>query len=247
MIMPHLTKLIDERENNNKNKQKVQLSIGINFMHTADRDKNRAFHLKSYNIEMRLGNNTSNVINELIESFLSNYQKEEQILRNGSNYTFESVDILGIHFHDIKLKRGKSYIKSPKWLADKKATVNAKNTKDNKCFQYAITVASNHKEINKNPQRISKIKPYIDKYNWKDIDLPAGISDWEKFERNNKRIALNILSAKLSKKEINIIYTTKFNRKRKNQVVLLIITDNEQEDTEKKEALCCSEKRANKC
>ena len=128
-------------------------------MHTTDRDKNRTFHAKSDNIQIRLGNNTSNVINELIESFLSNYQKEEQILRNGSNYTFESVDILGIHFHDIKLKRGKSYIKSPKWLADKKATINPKNTKDNKCFQYRITIAFNHRETGRNPQRISKIKP----------------------------------------------------------------------------------------
>ena len=30
-------------------------------------------------------------------------------------------NMLGIHFHDIKLKRGKSFIESPKWLADKKS------------------------------------------------------------------------------------------------------------------------------
>ena len=157
MIIPQLTELINKKNNNNE--LKIQLSIGTNFMHTTDSNKNRTFHVKSDNIEIRLGNNTSNVINELIESFLSNYLKEEQILRNGSDYTFESIDILGIHFHDIKLKRGKSYIKSPKWLADKKATINPKNTKDNKCFQYAITIALNHREIGRNPQRISKMKP----------------------------------------------------------------------------------------
>ena len=64
--------------------------------------------------------------------------------------------MLGIHFHDIKLKRGKSYIESPKWSADKNVTINPKNTKD-KCFQYAITVALNDRETGKNPQRISKI------------------------------------------------------------------------------------------
>ena len=53
----------------------------------------------------------------------------------------------------------------------KKATINPKNTKDNKCFQYALTSALNHREIGKDPQRISKIKPYIDKYNWEDIDF----------------------------------------------------------------------------
>ena len=33
----------------------------------------------------------------------------------------------------------------------------------------------------------------MDKYNWKDLDFPAGIKDWKKFEKNNDSIALNIL------------------------------------------------------
>ena len=152
MIIPELAELINKKKSNNE--LKIQISMGVNFMHTTDRDKNRTFHVKSDNVEIRLDNDTSNITNELIKTFLSNYQKEEQILRNGSNYTFESVDMLGIHFHDIKLKRGKSYIESPKWLADKKATINLKNIKDNKHFQYAITVALNHREIGRNLQKI---------------------------------------------------------------------------------------------
>ena len=61
-----------------------------------------------------LGYDTCDITIKLIESFLSNYQKEEEILRGGSNYIFGSVDILGIHFRNIKLKRGKSYTESPK-------------------------------------------------------------------------------------------------------------------------------------
>ena len=60
---------------------------------------------------------------------------------------FERVDILDIHIHNIKLKRGKPYIKSSEWISSKKATINPKNTKDNKCFQYAITVALNHQKL----------------------------------------------------------------------------------------------------
>ena len=44
------------------------------------------------------------------------------------------------------LSRGRSYIHSPEWLKDKKATLNPKNN-DGKCFQYAITVALNHEKI----------------------------------------------------------------------------------------------------
>ena len=91
--MPKLAELINKKKK--KNELKTQLSMGVNFMHTTDRDKNRTFHVKSNNEEIRSADNTNDAINKLIESFLSNYQKEEQILRNGSNYTFESVDILG--------------------------------------------------------------------------------------------------------------------------------------------------------
>ena len=80
--------------------------MGVNFMCVTDQEKTRTFHVKSDNEDIRLSNDTSNIINKLYEYFLSNYQKEEQILRNGSNFVFESVDVLGIHFHDIKLKRG---------------------------------------------------------------------------------------------------------------------------------------------
>ena len=57
-------------------------------------------------------------------------------------------------------------------MAEKqKATINPKN-KDDKCFQYASTVALNYQNIEKDPQRISKIKPFIGQYNWKEISFP---------------------------------------------------------------------------
>ena len=43
--------------------------------------------------------------------------------------------------------------------------INPINKKDNKYFQYAITLALNHKEIKKDPQRIAQIKLFIKKYN----------------------------------------------------------------------------------
>ena len=77
--------------------------MGINLMCITDKEKTRTFHVKGDNAEIRLGNDTSEIIKELTNSFLSDYQKEEQILRNGSNYIFERVDILDIYIHNIKL------------------------------------------------------------------------------------------------------------------------------------------------
>ena len=63
----------------------------------------------------------------------------------------------------ISLYRGGSYIDSPKWLKDKKSTINLKN--NDKCVQYAVTLALNLDNIDNHPERISKIKPFINQYN----------------------------------------------------------------------------------
>ena len=53
--------------------------------------------------------------------------------------------------------------------------------------------ALNYQNIEIHPEIISKLKPYINKYNWEGIDFPAGPKDWIKFEPNNKTIVINIL------------------------------------------------------
>ena len=142
MVMPGLADLINKKKDD-RVECKINLNMGINFLSTNDTGEIRTFYVPSDNEEIRLGNETPEIITEVIKSFLSSYQKEENILRNGSNLVFDSVDLLAVHIHKINLKRGKSYIKSSNWLLHKRATINPKN-KDNKCFQYSITVALNH-------------------------------------------------------------------------------------------------------
>ena len=99
-------------------------------------------------------------------------------------------------------------------------------SEDGKCFQHAITVALSHKSIVKDLQRISKIKLFISKYNWK-IDFLSHKNDWKKFETSNKTIALNILYVSYISQQIRHASILKQNSKRENQVILLMITDNE--------------------
>ena len=219
--MSYLSDIINDHKaiRNESNEWKIQINMHVNFVSSNDTGEIRTIFVWSDDEEIRLGNETDDIIKGLINSFLNNYQKEEIILRNGSNFVFESVDLLSYHIHKTSLKRGKSYIKSPEWILNKRATINPKN-KDNKCFQYSITVVSNHQNI----ERISKIEPFINQYNWEGIDFPAGIKDWKKIERNNKIIALNILSIPRNTKTINLACKSKYNRKREIQVVLLMIT-----------------------
>ena len=91
------------------------------------------------------------------------------------------------------MEKGYSYMKSFKCLKSKGATLNPENKKDNKFFQYAPTLAWSHQNVEKDPQRMSKVKPFINKYNWDGMEFPSGPQDWEnKFEQNNKKTALNI-------------------------------------------------------
>ena len=108
--------------------------------------------------------------------------------------------------HKTSLKRGSLYVESPKWLANKKAIINPKNTKCSACFAYSIIVALNHQKIKIHPERLTNIIPFKEQYNWEDIDFPAGIRDWNKFEKNNESIALNILQVPHNEKSIFHVY-----------------------------------------
>ena len=81
----------------------------------------------------------------------------------GYEFVYDSVDVLYYNFNKVTLSRGGSYIDSQKWLKNKKATINPQNKKDDRCFQYAITVALNYEQIGDHSERISKIKPFTGK------------------------------------------------------------------------------------
>ena len=83
-----------------------------------------------------------------------------------------------------------SYINFQDWTKKKKAAINPQN-EDEKCFQYAATVSSNYDNIKWNPERVSNIKPFINKYNCQKLNYPSKIDDWKRLA-----IALNILYTK---------------------------------------------------
>ena len=165
-------------------------------------------HTRSNNAKIIIGTETNDIINELFESFIEKCQEGLETKMEGSNFVFESVDLLYYSLHKISLNNGGSYIDSPDWIKNKKTTINPKN-KDNECFRYAITTALNHEKIGKDPQRISKIKPFINIYNRKDIEFPSHSKDRKKFKQNNKTIALNILFVLYNTKQIRPTYISK--------------------------------------
>ena len=100
-------------------------------------------HTKSDNTEFMMGNERDEIIDELFESLLQRYQEGLEESVKGSEFVFDSIDLLYYKLHKISLNRGGSYIDSTEWLKNKKATINPKNN-DGKYFQFAITEALNH-------------------------------------------------------------------------------------------------------
>ena len=121
-------------------------------------------HTRSVNEEFMNGSDTDEIIKKLFRSLLQRYQKNLQEKMKGSDFAFDGVNYLYYDLNKISISTGGSYIDSPKWLKNKKSTINPKNN-DYKCFQYAITLALNLHKINNHPERISKIKPFIEEYN----------------------------------------------------------------------------------
>ena len=66
---------------------------------------------------------------------------------------------------------GKSKLElySSEWLRSKKESI----TNEDNCFQNALNDSLDYQRIKKNPQKISKLKPYINQHNWKGIKFSS--------------------------------------------------------------------------
>ena len=121
-------------------------------------DETRVMYTRSICEEFMSGSETEEVTEKIIMSLLQKYQDNLQNKMEGSDFIFNGVNYIFYDLNRITISKGGSYIESPKWLKDKKCTINQKNN-DNKCFQYATILALNFNSIDKHHQRISKIKP----------------------------------------------------------------------------------------
>ena len=79
---------------------------------------------------------------------------------------------------DYTPKNESTFIETPDRIKIKKCKINPQNM-DNKCFQISIVISTHHKELKNNPERISKsistyicLYPYINNFNWENINFP---------------------------------------------------------------------------
>ena len=125
LIEKYLRELIEEYKQ--KGEWKVQLTIEVNFISLkAGSDETRIMYTRSDNIEIIFGDD-NDIIEQLFESLLQKYEENLQNKMRGSEFEFDGINFLYYDFNKTSINRGGSYIDSPKWLKNKKSTINPKN------------------------------------------------------------------------------------------------------------------------
>ena len=122
-----------------------------------------------------------------------------------SDFTLDKIMHLYINFHRLVLTRGSSYNELPDWMKSKKAVINSQN-KDEECFKWAVIPALHYEDIKHHPERISLLRSYEKRYNWKGLEFRVSIKKIDKFEKNSPGIAINVL---FSNKKNQNIYTAR--------------------------------------
>ena len=115
-----------------------------------------------------------------MQTFLARYQSNLETSMRGCYFIFDSVQLLHYKSYRINFRRGESYIDYSDWMKSKKITINWKSKHDKcvqrlcfkcvQCVQYVIIVALGYGEIEWHPEKVSNIKPFITKYDWKWIN-----------------------------------------------------------------------------
>ena len=141
----------------------MQLAIAINFISSKDNDEQRVMHSKRDNIEIMDNGKVDQVIDKLFKSLQNRYENNLEHSVKGKEFVYDYVHLSYYKCHK-KIQTVMDYIYVD--MIKKKATRVPINKKNNKCFQQAVAVALNHEEIKKVPQRITKTKLHINKYNW---------------------------------------------------------------------------------
>ena len=112
MVKLYLSDIINDHET--QEEWEIQLTMEINFISSKDSNETRTMHTTSDNIEISIGNETDEIVEELLEYFLQKYQEGLEKSMKGSEFVFDSVDLLYYKLHKISPNRGGSHIDSLK-------------------------------------------------------------------------------------------------------------------------------------
>ena len=173
-----------------------------------------AFNSRMLNV-YNLGN-----MNEIVNVMITHMaQQIENPALLDSKFVFDEVICMDVDFHRLNLTRGSSYLPLPDWLAKKKVIINPKNS-DLECFKWAVITAMGWEEIDRDHQRISKLKRFEKNFSWTGVGFPVSFRTIKRFESQNQ-ILITVLAV-----EDRQIYICRNGGDYERIVNLMLITEN---------------------
>ena len=105
---------------------KIQLTIAINFISSKDVQEDHVMHSRSSNTKFASYNDTNEVVDKLFESLHSKYEQNLKTSMRGSDFIFDSVQMMYYKCCKVNFRRGSSYIYYPHWMKKKNSSNKSK-------------------------------------------------------------------------------------------------------------------------
>ena len=179
---------------------------------------NTFFH--SETVENLEGTDESVIYDGSIQTIEERIQNFNQ---RGSNWRFQRVLSLDVHFTDFQPLRGSTFLPIPRKIKTKKAVINMKND-DDQCFKWSVTRSLNPVDVH--PERITKeLKDQSERLDWSGLKFPVKLDHIVIFEKFNPSISINVFGF-----EDRVVYPLRLSKSESEQTInLLLISDGEKQ------------------
>ena len=168
---------------------------------------------------------------EIYDGFMQTIEERIQNFnQRGSNWRFQRVLSLDVHFTDFQPLRGSTFLPLPRKISSKKAVINMKNT-DDQCFKWSVVRALN--PVAKNSERVSKeLKDQSERLDWRGLKFPVKLDQIVIFEKFNPQISINVFGFE------GVVYPLRLSKRKSEQrerseneqtINLLLISDGEKQ------------------
>ena len=176
-------------------------------------------YFNSETVEILEGTNESAVYDRSIQMIEERIQNFNQ---RGSNWRFQRVLSLDVHFTDFQPLRGSTFLTLPSKISTKKAVINMKNN-DDQCFKWSVTRALHPVDIH--PERITKeLKDQSERLDWSGLKFPVDLKQIIIFEKLNPQISINVFGFE------GDVYPLRLSKSESEQTInLLLISDGEKQ------------------
>lgn len=148
--------------------------------------------------------------------------KSEDFEEMKSGWTLLRYMYLTLEFAKCDFFKASSFIPTPKFIQEKKCSINVKNVNDSKCFLYAVLASTVYNELEKGCDRNSpkSYKPYFHLLDMKGISYPTTTDQIKLFEKQNPDNSVNVFTLE-GDTVCGPIYLTKQKKKRHANLLLI--------------------------